>query len=36
MYGHLVYYTAYLVYFTVIWYIFPILEFGTKKNLASL
>jgi hypothetical protein len=27
---------AILVYFTVIWYIFPVLVFCTKKNLATL
>jgi hypothetical protein len=35
-YGHLVYFTVILVYFVAIWYIFPILEYCTKKNLATL
>jgi hypothetical protein len=42
-YGHLVYFTAILVYFVAIWYnswlfgiFFPILVDCTKKNLATL
>jgi hypothetical protein len=29
-------FNGHLVYFVVIWYIFPILVFWTKKNLATL
>jgi hypothetical protein len=41
-YDHLVYFTAIRniyglwVYFVGIWYIFPVLEFWTKKNLATI
>jgi hypothetical protein len=41
-YDHLVYFTAigniygHLVCFVVIWYIFPVLVFWAKKNLATL
>jgi hypothetical protein len=43
IYGHLVYFVAileylmviYVVYFVVIWYIFPLLVCCTKKNLAT-
>jgi hypothetical protein len=34
-YGHLVHFT-YFVYFVVIWYIFPVLVYCSKKNLATL
>jgi hypothetical protein len=36
-YGRLAYFGAiYVVYFMVIWYIFPVLVCCTKKNLATL
>jgi hypothetical protein len=34
--GHLVYTWGHVVYFMVIWYIFPVLVCCTKKNLATL
>jgi hypothetical protein len=34
-YDHLEYFTPYL-YFMAIWYIFPVLVFWNKKNLAAL
>jgi hypothetical protein len=40
IYGHLVFWPfvifSHLAYFMVIWYIFPVLVFCTKKNLATL
>jgi hypothetical protein len=36
-YGHLVYFVAiYVVYFMVIWYIFPVWVYCPKKNMATL
>jgi hypothetical protein len=34
--GHLIFFCDHLVYFAVIWYIFPVLVRCAKKNLATL
>jgi hypothetical protein len=34
--GHLVFFMAFLVYFVAFWYIFIVLVWRTKKNLATL
>jgi hypothetical protein len=35
-YGHIEIFHGHMVYFTAIWYIFPVLVSCTKKNLATL